>query len=177
MNGLNCVLYLFLYRKLQPHLIPEACYKLYFFHFFEIAVACSTLASLPLEIAAFTTEKNIERWAASFYLRRLAFFHGIARFFTIAVLSAIATSHVTIARRDAGIAAYLDSLTWLPQVIGRLVLAASFTMNSFVISAMFLGGGVQALAMEARAMWETLRTAEMVGLKKEWADTDNEHSN
>ena len=104
----------------------------------------------------------------SLYRSRIAYFRLLA--FPIMLMVV-----VSIQMGDARIAEGLDQL--VRGTSGTSIwLAITLIPNLFILFAMVLGGGFQALKLEARAMWETLKIAEIVGLRREWADTDNEQN-
>lgn len=167
--ALNTVLFVNFHQLLQTLEIPRLrCpYLLYFSLFWELCLTISLVAIVFIELASimdcFATQLG-----GSLYRSRIAYFQLLAFPMMVIALVSIRIGNARIAEDPYR--------PFREPSITSIGLGIMLMPNLFIIFAMVLGGGFQALKMEARAMWETLKIAEIIGLRKEWAETENEQN-
>ena len=147
-------------------------YLLYCFDFWTLSFMISIVAIPFIEVASIT-DCLFTQLGTSLYRTRIA----VSYLFAFPV---IAMAIVAIRMTDESIAKSLNQPIWesssaFEQFLYRILPAVVLIPNLHILFAIILGGGFKALAMEARATWKTLKIAEIIGLKKEWADADIEH--
>ena len=150
--------------------------KIFLLYFWSYASYFSLPAGYLIELLPFADllrKSTRTRLRCSLYLARISLFRFLGLIVaTLAVLAMYTLDDELNERHTIG-RKYQHGKPPLRTHALKFAIAV-LLINLFTLLAMFLGGGIDALTMEAKMAWKTLYIAELIGLQQEWVVTNVE---
>ena len=150
----------------------DSRYRLYAVFFWCRAVHLFMAASCLVELLT-VAGLLLTRLRCSLYLTRIKIFRCVGLVVAAVVVFVISQADFIVARRNSVARGYQYDDSPFSGYAAKFAIA-SLLINLSTLLAMVLGGGIDALTMEAKTAWKTLYIAELIGLQQEWAVTDVE---